>query len=406
MTSSGNELRVLVVAPLGRDGSMICNLLSTNGISCCSFSTSEMARLEAKAGAGAVILAEEVLSLPNIAAWAAQIAEQPPWSALPVIILTVGGAVDRQNRQRELARRSLGNRMTLERPVRPATLINAVQSMLSSRSRQYLVRDLMAERHVAEEALRKAEKLAVAARLASTFSHEINNPLASVTNLLYLIGVSSSLRETQNYARLAAQELARVSEIVTQNLRFHKESNKPVAVQVSQVVNAALDLYQARLAAAEISIERDFRECPPIFGVAGELRHLILNLIANALDAIGRGGTMKIRIAGAREHSNGSRPGTRITIGDTGSGICPKIRKTLFEPFVSTKGDTGTGLGLWVSSEIVRRHRGTIRVMSRAHPPFTGTVFSIFLPSHPSWTPVRPSGEVHDYQRETMQLIG
>ncbi len=406
MITRENELLVLVIAPSGRDGAMICNLLTGNGIACIPSTISDIARTELNAGVGAVILAEEALGISEIAILAAHVSEQPTWADLPLLVLTLAGAVSAGNLRKALARQPLGNLVLLERPIRPETLVSAVQGALRSRRRQYLVRGLMAERHVAEQALRKAEKLAVAARLASSFSHEINNPLASVTNLLYLIGVSSSLRETQNYARVAAQELARLSEIVTQNLRFHKESSKPVAVQVSQIVNAALDLYKARLAAAEILIERDFRECPLIFGVAGELRHLILNLIANALDAIGRGGTMKIRIAGAREHSNGSRLGARITIGDTGSGICPEIRNSLFEPFVSTKGDTGTGLGLWVSSEIVRRHRGTIRVMSRAHPPFTGTVFSVFLPSHPNWTPVHPSGAVHDYQSETMQLIG
>ncbi len=404
MTASGNEFRVFVVAPTGRDGPMICNLLASNGISCTSLSTSEMARSEVKAGAGAVILAEEVLTQPDIAAWAAQLAEQPNWCALPLIVLTAGGAVNHQNEQRELARRPLGNRVTLERPVRPGTLVNAVQSALSSRNRQYQMRDFLAQRLAAEEALRKTEKLAVAAHLASTLSHEINNPLESVTNLLYLVSVSSSLDETKRYAELAAQELARVSEIVTENLRFHKESTTPVAVHISEVVDSSLRLYQARLAAAEISIEKDFRECSPVLGMPGELRQLVLNLIANAVDAIGRGGILGIRIAGAREHNNGSRPGVRLTIGDTGSGIHPDIRSTLFEPFVSTKGDTGTGLGLWVSSEIVRRHGGTIRVKSRASSPVTGTVFSVFLPSHPSWTPVGPSVKVHNYQRETVSF--
>jgi signal transduction histidine kinase len=400
MTASENELRVLVVAPTGRDGTIICNVLAGNGISCTALSTSEMARSEVNAGAGAVILAEEVLTLPDIAAWAAQLAEQPSWCALPFIVLTVGGAVDLQNQQRELARQPLGNMVTLERPVRPGTLVNAVQSVLRARGRQYQIRDFLAERHAAEEALRKTEKLAVAGRLAATLSHEINNPLASVTNLLYLISISSSLDDAKRYAGVAVRELARVSEIVTENLRFHKESTTPVAVHVAQVVNTALDLYQARLAAAEISIERDLRECSPVLGRPGELRQLILNLLANSVDAIGRDGILRIRIAPTHEHNNGSRPGVRITIGDTGPGIRPDVRNTLFEPFVSTKGNTGTGLGLWVSSEIVRRHGGTIQVKSRAHPPFTGTVFSVFLPTHPSWVPARRSGEVHEYQRE------
>jgi signal transduction histidine kinase len=383
---------------------LICNLLAGNGISCASVSTSEMARMELNAGAGALILAEEILTLPDIAAWAAQISEQASWSDLPLLLLTRAGAVSAESRRKALAREPLGNQVLLERPVRPDTLISAVQAALRSRRRQYQVRDLIAERHVAEEALRKAEKLAVAARLAASFSHEINNPLESVTNLLYLIGVSSSLDTTQKYAEIAARELARVSEMVTRNLKFHRESIKPVVVEITQVVNAALNFYQARLAAAEISIERDFRECPPICGMVGELRQVIQNLIANALDAIGRGGTLKIRIAGAREHNNGSRPGVRVTVGDTGSGIRPEIRNTLFEPFVGTKGNTGTGLGLWVSSEIVRRHGGSIRVKSRFNSPFAGTVFSVFLPSQADWTSTSRVGKVQDYECEPVRF--
>lgn len=405
MTVGENEFRVLVVAPSGRDGPMICDLLTSSGISCTSFSTSETARSELNAGAGAVILAEECLTLPDIAAWGAQLAEQPAWCALPIIVLTAVSAVERQNQQRELARGPLGNRVTLERPVRPRTLLNAVQSALSGRSRQYQMRDFLAERLAAEEALRKMQKLAVARRLAATLSHEINNPLASVTNLLYLISISLSLDETRRYAEMATRELARVSESVTENLRFHKEATVPVPVHISQVVDAALDVYRVRLMAAEIWIDRDFRECPPILGVVGDLRQLILNLIANGLDAIGRGGILKIRIAGTHEHNNGSRPGVRLTIGDTGSGIHPEIRNSLFEPFVSNRGDTRSGLGLWVSSEIVRRHGGTIQVKSRVNSPCTGTVFSVFLPSRPAWNPARHSGEVHDYLPESAQFL-
>ena len=405
MTAGENETRVLVVAPSGRDGAMICDLLASSGIACTSFSTSEEARSELKEGAGAVILADEVLTLPDIAAWSAQLAEQPPWSALPVIVLTISGAVDRQNQRRDLARRPLGILVTVERPVRPETLVGAVRDALRNRSRQYQIREFLAQRLAAEEALRKMQKLAVARRLAATLSHEINNPLASVTNLLYLINRSSSLDETKRYAEMATRELARVSESVTENLRFHKEATTPVPVHVSQVVDAALEVYRVRLMAAEIWIHRDFRECPPILGVVGDLRQLILNLIANALDAIGRGGILKIRIAGTHEHNNGSRPGVRLTIGDTGSGIHPVIRDSLFEPFVSNRGDTRTGLGLWVSSEIVRRHGGTIQVKSRVNSPSTGTVFSVFLPFRPTWNPARHSGEVHDYQPESAQFL-
>ncbi len=139
--------------------------------------------------------------------------------------------------------------------------------------------------------------------------------------------------------------------------------------------------------------------------LAGEIRQLILVLIGNALDAMGRDGTLKIRVSNAREHWNGSRPGVRLTIADNGSGIDPGVRHTLFEPFVTTKGDTGTGLGLWVSTEIVHKHGGTIQVKSRSQEPFTGTAFSVFLPLEPTWHPADGAQQVRDYGREIEQFL-
>jgi signal transduction histidine kinase len=381
MTSPEDELRVLVVAPSGRDGQLICNLLASKGISSIPVASAVTARIESIMGTGAVILAEEVLSLAAIDEWAELIAEQPSWSDLPVILLTAGGEVNHESQRKMLARRPLGNLVLLERPVRPETFVSTVEAALRSRRRQYQMRDYLARRHVVEEALRRSEKLAVVGHLAASMAHEINNPLAAVTNLLYLIRASTTLEDSKAYAEVAASELARVSEITIQTLRFHREPVKPTIVQVSEIVDSALALYRPRLTSAEIEVERDFRESYPIMAKAGELRQVTLNLIGNALDAIGREGTLKIRVSNSREHSNGSRHGIRLTVADSGPGIHPAIRATLFDPFVSTKGDTGTGLGLWVSSEIVRRHGGTIQVKSRARSKSTGTVFSVFLPS-------------------------
>lgn len=377
MTSSVDELRVLVAAPTGRDGELICSLLEGYDISSTLFPTSEKARIGMEAGAGVVVIAEEALSLSELELWAAEVGRQPPWSDIFFILLTVPGE---RSRRRMLAEQPLGNVVLLERPVRPETLVSTVQASLRSRRRQYESRDHLAAVKRAEDALRKSEKLVVAGRLALSISHEINNPLAAVTNLLYLIRLSSSLQEAKGLSETAAHELARVAEIVTQTLRFYRDPSKPRLVNISEIVDSALALYQPRLASAEIVIERDFRDCAPILAMPGELRQVTLNLIGNAFDAIGHGGTLKIRATNARQHRNGSRRGVRLTIADTGSGIHPKVRSSLFEPFVSTKGDTGTGLGLWLSSEIVRKHGGTIQVKSRVLSPSSGSVFSVFLP--------------------------
>ncbi|WP_228370710.1 sensor histidine kinase [Candidatus Korobacter versatilis] len=330
-----------------------------------------------------MLVAEETLTLPEITAWAAQVALQPSWSDFPIILLTMSGEVDEESQRRSLLRKPLGNVVLLERPARPETLVSTVQAALRSRRRQYQMRDYLAVQRLAEEALRKSEKLAVVGRLAASMAHEINNPLASVTNLLYLMGQSGSLWECQEYAQTAGRELARVSEIVTQTLRIYHQTGRPELVSPAEIVNSALNLFRARLTAAQIVVQTDFRECRPVLAMGAELRQLILNMIGNALDAMRTGGMLKIRVAASSERSNGSRPGVRVTIADSGSGIHPAIKEQLFEPFVSTKGDTGAGLGLWVSSEIVRKHSGKIQVRSSVSPPAAGTVFSIFLPERP-----------------------
>jgi signal transduction histidine kinase len=381
MTSREHESRVLVLAPIGRDGLLMSSLLNSKGIDCVSLPTSEMIRIESKKGVGVVVLAEEALTLPEIDEWAEQISEQPSWSDFPLILLTFTGEVSRESQRKRLARQPLRNVILLERPVRPETFVSTVQAALHSRLRQYQMRDILDASYKTEAALRKAEKLVVAGRLAASIAHEINNPLESITNLLYLISTATSLQDAKKHTEVAESELARVSEIVTHMLRFYREPSKPAYVQVPEILESALTLYKRRLDYSEIIVERDFRECSPIMAMPGELRQVILNLISNASDAIGRVGTLKIRLTNAREHSNGSRLGIRLTIADTGSGIVPNIRKTLFEPFVSTKGNLGTGLGLWISSEIIRKHGGTIQVKTRTLPPSTGTVFSVFLPS-------------------------
>lgn len=380
MTSTEHELRVLVVAPIGRDGLLICDLLRSKGLPCEAFVTPELARLELRLGAGAVILAEEAFKLSDVHKWATEVAEQPSWSDIPLILLTVTGAVDHENQKKINALRPLGNLVLLERPVRPETFLSTVQSALRGRHRQYQIREFLAQSRLLEESRRKSEKLLVAGRLAASIAHEINNPLASVTNLLYLIGTSSSLEEAKAHTDIAAQELGRVSEIVTQTLRFYREQSKPSIVKIADIVDSALLFYRGKLANAGIAVQVDVRDCSPILAVGGELRQVILNLISNSLDASRRGGALKIRAANAREHSNGSRPGIRLSIADSGSGIQPAIKRMLFEPFVSTKGDTGSGLGLWVSSQIIGKHGGTIQVKTRAECDNTGTVFSIFLP--------------------------
>jgi signal transduction histidine kinase len=328
---------------------------------------------EVKEGAGALVLAEEALIPPLISGLSDLLNKQEPWSDFPLVLLTAPGEVSRVSERRRELRKPLGNVLLLERPVRPETMLSTISLALRARKRQYQVRDYIRQQRRAEESLRKSEKLAVAGRLAASIAHEINNPLEAIGNLLYIMGTSESIPEIKGCLTLAEEQLARVSEIAKQTLRFHRETTHPVPVLLSEVVESVLVLYAARLRSARIHVTNRFRPTAPIHGFAGELRQLVANLVGNAMDAMRSGGTLQIRI---RPCSLKGKSGVRLTVSDSGSGIPAPIRSTLFEPFVSTKENTGTGLGLWVSGQIVRRHSGTIRVKSKER---VGTTFSVFL---------------------------
>jgi signal transduction histidine kinase len=131
-----------------------------------------------------------------------------------------------------------------------------------------------------------------------------------------------------------------------------------------------------------IEIRPEIRRDPEIYAVAGEIRQVITNLLSNSIDAVGSGGLIRVRVDAVRVNGQHS-PGVRISVGDSGPGIPASIRSKLFEPFFTTKQDVGTGLGLWVSTNIVKRHHGAIRVKSSTSPRRSWTVFSVFLPSQP-----------------------
>ncbi len=237
----------------------------------------------------------------------------------------------------------------------------------------------------AEEALLQSEKLAAVGRLASSIAHEINNPLEAITNLLYLMQADPSMTaETRGYLQTAQSEIARISHIATQTLRFHRQSNDLIPIRVSEVLDSVISLFTSRLASAEVSIERQYRSDSIVSGYPGELRQVFSNLLRNAIEAATGSHRIIVRERFATHPLTGEA-GVRITFADSGSGISRSLQGRLFEPFFSTKPATGTGLGLWVSKQIIDKHRGTMHVRSATDAPRRGTVFSIFLPEDGSW---------------------
>lgn len=232
----------------------------------------------------------------------------------------------------------------------------------------------------AESALVRSEKLALVGRLAASISHEINNPLESVTNLLYLIENNTQDEAARNFSRMAQDELARVSHIVTHTLRFNRQSVAVGPQKLSSLLESSVAIYEGRLKNSGITLDRAYADAMPVRCSATELRQVFANLISNAFDATRRGGRLTLRTRNANDLASG-RPGVRVTIADTGTGIPAAVRKRLFEPFYTTKGDNGTGLGLWVSREILNKHNAVVRVKSRTTPGKSGTVFSMWFPA-------------------------
>jgi signal transduction histidine kinase len=230
-----------------------------------------------------------------------------------------------------------------------------------------------------EEALRESEKLAGAGRLAASIAHEINNPLEAITNLLYLMRGKCD-REAEGYLGMAEKELQAVAHITAQSLSFYRQSTKVTAARPVELISSVLDLYAGKFAQRGITVTRKDRMSESIVCLESEIRQVISNLVRNAMDAMSaNGGRMLVRTREATQWRSGAK-GIVITVADTGTGMSQESIRKIFKAFYSTKGVTGTGLGLWVSSEIVDRHHGQILVRSRMTPGHSGTVFVLFLP--------------------------
>ncbi len=236
-------------------------------------------------------------------------------------------------------------------------------------------RDVTAERK-SQDVMRKAEKLAAAARLSATMAHEINNPLAAVTNLVFLARANRDAPSiVERQLEQAEHELERVAHITRQTLGFYRESGVPERVEIAALFESVLRIYQNKLTEKSIRVESDLSGCPPVEGVVGELRQAVSNLVANAIDAVEPGG--KIRVS-ARAVPDSPNEIVELVVADDGPGIAPEHKDRLFEPFFTTKRDVGTGLGLWAAKGIIERHGGSIGILSRNGE--KGAAFAIQLP--------------------------
>jgi signal transduction histidine kinase len=242
-----------------------------------------------------------------------------------------------------------------------------------------VLRDLTAVRRLEQLRLERRmiemEKFVAAGRLAGTIAHEVNNPIEAIKNCIFLLSDQIKPDAVPIYEILKA-ETDRVARIVRQMLGLYRNTEQVGNVDVNSVVEDTLLLFTRQLDRAGVRVEKELNPLPPAMGSADQIRQVLSNLVVNARDSMGQGGVLRVRTRVMR--SNPAREMIRIVVADTGSGVAENLLDTMFEPFVTTKGERGTGLGLWIVKGITENHGGKLRVRSKLG---KGTVFSIVLPA-------------------------
>jgi two-component system CheB/CheR fusion protein len=241
-------------------------------------------------------------------------------------------------------------------------------------------RDTTAQKRT-QEALVGAEKMTTNARLAAAIAHEINNPLESVVNLLYLLEKHPSLDTVaRRYAQMAQEEVGRISRLARKSLSFFRDSSNLSPVNVSELLQSLLELYAHKFKSRGIQLQQRLESVKEVHASAAELRQVFSNLISNAIDATPEGGTVTVHAYDNFHWAEPVRAGVRVLVQDNGHGVQPEHRRNLFDPFFTTKGSHGTGLGLWVSSGLVKKYSGSLRARSSVKAWRTGSCFMVFLP--------------------------
>lgn len=240
-----------------------------------------------------------------------------------------------------------------------------------------IARDISNQKRL-ERLLVEAEKLAANGRLAASIAHEINNPLESLMNLIYLARQNTAPGDkAYGYLVTAEDELERVSHIARQTLGYYRDTGVPVAVYIHDLIENVVTVYRAKLTSNNISTDMRFNDSRKILVRKGEMLQVLSNIVANSIHSMPRGGTLTVCTQIA-ERPEGM--GVETTLRDTGTGIRPEQLDRVFEPFFTTKGEVGTGIGLWVARQVVTKRGGDISLTSSTQHGASGTQVTIFLP--------------------------
>jgi signal transduction histidine kinase len=234
------------------------------------------------------------------------------------------------------------------------------------------------ERRLAVEALLTTDKLAMIGRLSASISHEINNPIDAVMNVVYCARIHPGLPEDlKDLLDSADKELKHVIEIAHSTLAVYRDTIAPAEVDLEDVVHDSLDLLRMNAIDRSITLTAEVEEDPVIEAYGGEVRQVVINLVRNAIEASKRGGEVRVSVRQAMDDSIASK-GYLLIVEDDGSGISADFLPNLFRPSTSTK-ENGNGIGLWIVRQIIEKHGGTIAVESSTHAP-SGTKFTVWLP--------------------------
>jgi len=241
-----------------------------------------------------------------------------------------------------------------------------------------VLNDTDRKRVATEEALLRSRQIEAAGRMAASVAHEINNPLEAVGNIIYLLKNTPLPEEDkERYLEIAEAELNRVAALARRTLGFYKEDAQAAAIDIRTLIDSVLDVYRSKLP-PETTVRKNIPENTFVLGRPGEIRQVLSNLVANAIDALPvQGGELQFNASQAAGH-------VTIVIGDNGHGIATENLDRIFEPFFTTKVERGTGLGLWVSKNLIANNGGTVRVSSSQDENNSGTVFQLTFPAaHP-----------------------
>ena len=240
-----------------------------------------------------------------------------------------------------------------------------------------IVRDI-SDRKRMERLLVQTEKLAATGRMAASIAHEINNPLESLMNLVFLARQNSDHEgKAHRYLLTAEGELERLSHIARQMLGYYRDTGSPVAVHLHDVIETVLAVYRSKLLASGVAVETEFNDLEKIVVSKGEMIQVFSNLITNAVDAMRGGGVLHLSL---RKVSGPGGIGIQSGVRDQGTGIPQENLDKIFEPFFTTKGDLGTGIGLWVAKQLVEKRGGEISISSSTEAGNSGTCATVFLP--------------------------